>query len=111
MRKISMVLVAAMLLSSGSIFANSNDGSDPAQELKKEVKKLLNGFYEMQSDDNFKATVLFTVNKEKEIVVLSVYSEDLQFKDFVKNQLNYHKIKTNEIVEGRRYSIPVEVKL
>ena len=106
-----MVLVAAMLLSSGSLIANGPEGSDPAQELQEQVKTLLDGYYEMPSHESFKATVLFTINREKEIVVLSVRTTDQKFRQFVKHRLNYREVKTKGIVEGRRYVIPVEVKV
>ena len=49
------------------------------------------------------------VNKEKEIVVLSVDTNDKALEYFVKARLNYHKVQDNEIPEGRRYTIPVKI--
>ncbi len=111
MKKISLMLVAIMLLASTSAFAlNETPNNNPSKELKGKVKKLLNGYFEMSSDEKFDATVIFTVNKEKEIVVLSVDSEDKDFCQFVKNKLNYKRVKIEGVVQGRRYTIPVTVQ-
>lgn len=102
------MLVAAMLLSTGSIFANDTVGNDPNKEIKSQIHKLLDGYYEMSPGASMNATVLFTVNKEKEIVVLSVDTKDQVLEDLVKARLNYHKIESSNLSEGRRYTIPVK---
>ncbi len=110
MRKISVMLVAAMLLSTFSIFAKEANANDPAKELKKQVERLLNGFSENASENDQTATILFTVNRENEIVVLSVYTQDYKLEKFVKDRLNYHRINSERVIEGRRYTIPVSIK-
>ncbi len=97
-----------MLLFSGSVFANVPEGKDPGKKLEREVRNLLIG-YAMSTEKDLEATVLFTVNKEKEIVVLSVDTNDKALEYFVKSRLNYHKVQDNEIPEGRRYTIPVKI--
>ncbi|WP_422081222.1 hypothetical protein [Ulvibacterium sp.] len=109
MRKISLVFVAAMLLSTGSIFANGPKETDPTQSIKTQVKKLLRGYTLSPSEKDLTATILFTVNKDNEFVVLSVETEDEVLEYFVKTRLNYHKVDSKEIPEGRRYTIPVKI--
>ena len=108
MRKTSLLVVAAMLLSTSVVFSNSTEGQDPSKKLKKQVTYLLSG-YEMPSEKDVNATVLFTVNKEKEFVVLSVDTNDKSLEDYVKFRLNYRKIKFDGIPEGRRYTIPIRI--
>ncbi len=103
-----MMLVAAMLLSSAGIFANDAMGDDPKKELKSQIHRLLDGYYELPSGESKAAVVLFTVNNENEIVVLSVQTDDQALEDLVKARLNYHKMESTALAEGRRYTVPVK---
>lgn len=111
MKKISLMLVVTLLLASTSVFAvDETSNKNPSKELQAKVQKLLDGYFEMSSEVKFEATLIFTVNKEKELVVLSVDSDQKEFCQFVKNQLNYKAVKIDGVVEGRRYTIPLTVK-
>ncbi|WP_299531293.1 hypothetical protein [Ulvibacterium sp.] len=109
MRKISLVFVAAMLLSAGSVFANGPKENDPTQSIKTQVRKLLRGYSMPTSEKDLTATILFTVNKQNEFVVLSVETEDEVLEYFVKSRLNYHKVNSKAISEGRRYTMPIKI--
>jgi len=108
MRKISLVVIAAVLLSTGSIFANNPMDTDPNRSIKTQVQKLLSG-YALSSEKDLSATILFTVNKDNEYVVLSVDTNNEELEYFVKSRLNYHKVETKDVKEGRRYTIPVKI--
>ncbi len=110
MRKTSVMLVAAMLLLSGNIFAKESKETDPSKDLKNQVRQLLDEQFELTSYKKLEASILFTVNKENEIVVLSVYTESDKLERFVKSKLNYHQIRTAGVVQGRRYTIPIKVE-
>lgn len=113
MRKVSVVLIAVMLLSTGSIFANDVklDKDKPVKKLSTQVMELLNNDTVDHLYDGATAFVRFTLNQEKEIVVLSVNSEDDTMKSFVKSHLNYKKVNLNEYREGKVYTIPVRIEL
>ena len=111
MRKFSLVLVAAMLLSAGSVFANdskSKKNVEPAKNLSSQIAKLLddNNFI---IENDITADVRFTLNSNKEIVVLSVKTEDETLEGFVKSRLNYKKVDLTEYREGRTYTVPVRI--
>ncbi len=110
MRKVSLMLVAIMLLVSTVGFAKDDIENDPSKELTSKVKKLLSGYFQMSNEEQFDATVVFTVNKAQEIVVLSVDSEDKNFRVFVKGKLNHKIVKIEGVIEGRRYTIPLTVQ-
>ncbi|NHF57852.1 hypothetical protein FK220_000765 [Flavobacteriaceae bacterium TP-CH-4] len=110
MRKTSLMLVAAMLLSSGNLFAFGPKDTNPAEELKNQVKERLNGYFEKSTHKALEASILFTVNREGEIVVLSVDTEHEGLERFVKARLNYHKVLTDGAIQGRRYTIPLRVE-
>lgn len=107
MRKFSLVLVAAMLFSTASILANNEIETNPAKKLKAQITALL-------ADHDLKesgiAQVRFTLNKDKEIVVLSIDTNDDSIAYYVKNRLNYKKVDIKEVKEGKLYTIPVRLQ-
>ena len=110
MRKISLVVVAAMLLSTGSLLANNLNEVNPTKTLTTQISKLLTTNSLTENEVNAEAQVLFTINKEREIVVLSVDTDNKTVESFVKNRLNYKRIHITEYEEGKLYTIPVRVK-
>jgi hypothetical protein len=109
MRKLSYVFVAAMLLSTGSIFATSTELREPTTGLSAQISELLavNSFSE--GECNSTAQVRFTLNDEGEIVVLSVATESKELERFVKTRLNYQKIEISNVEEGKLYTVPVRI--
>ncbi|WP_291871528.1 hypothetical protein [Maribacter sp.] len=110
MKKISLVLVAAMLLSTGSILANNLDGLNPTKTLTAQISKLLSSNDLTEYEVNVEAQVRFTINKDREIVVLSVDTDNGTVEEFVKSRLNYEKVDMSNYVEGRLYTMPVRIK-
>ncbi|TLP80399.1 hypothetical protein [Maribacter sp. ACAM166] len=110
MRKLSLVVVAAMLLATGTIFANDSKVVSPTKSLSSQISVMLseNNFSEMNSD--LTAQVRFTLNSEGEIVVLSVDTNFDTMESFVKKSLNYKKVDITKVEEGKIYTIPVRVK-
>ncbi len=104
------MLVAAMLLSSGSLFANDFKRTDPATVIQNEVYELLDGGFVKSTHKTLEASILLTINKQNEIVVLSVETKSKRLELFVKQMLNYHKINSDHIVWGRRYTVPLKVE-
>ncbi len=110
MRKISLVLVAAMLLSVGSVFANdSKKGAEPSKNLSTQIVKLLD---DNDFNENFvgaTAQVLFTLNGDKEIVVLSIDTDQDGLEGFIKNKLNYKQVNFTEYEKGKKYTVSVRI--
>ncbi len=107
MRKFSL-LFAAMLLSAGTLFANADKPKDPNKNLSAQIGDLLenNSFI---VDNDLTAEVKFTVNRDQEIVVLSVKTDNANLEQFVKSRLNYEKVDLEEYREGKTYTIPVRI--
>tara|TARA_R110002126_G_scaffold67779_8_gene171558 strand:+ start:1971 stop:2306 length:336 start_codon:yes stop_codon:yes gene_type:complete len=110
MRKLSLVVVAAMLLATGNVLANDVKGENPTKNLSIQISEMLseNNFSEMHKD--LTAQVRFTLNSDGEIVVLSVNTKFDKMESFVKSKLNYQKVNLAEVEEGKVYTIPVRVK-
>ncbi len=109
MRKISLVLVAAMLLSTGSILANEVKDKEPSKSLSHQISKILSNNHFSEAEINSTAQVRFTVNQEREIVVLSVDSKNKALESFVKGRLNYKKVEAVNLEEGKLFTVSVRI--
>lgn len=110
MRKISLVLIVAVLLSVGNVFANDVKEPNPSKQLSAQISQMLNKnrFFEIAAD--LTAQVRFTLNNEQEIVILSVETEAIEMEEFIKARLNYKKVALPEYTEGKIYTIPVRIE-
>lgn len=109
MRKISVVLVASMLLLAGNVFANEVNTVDPSKSLSAQISQMLSDNAFTQNEVASTAQVRFTLNNEHQIVVLSVTTENLMLGDFVKQKLNYKEVDLEAYKEGKIYTIPVRI--
>ncbi|MFT5942032.1 MAG: response regulator RpfG family c-di-GMP phosphodiesterase [Sediminicola sp.] len=115
MRKISLILIAAMLFSIGNVFANdpslvSNTNVDPEKKLTLQIGELMKENSFANEGYDLLAQVRFTLNNESEIVVLSVATQDEPLESFVKSRLNYEKVSVNGFEEGQIYVVQVRIK-
>ncbi|MDT0622148.1 hypothetical protein [Croceitalea vernalis] len=109
MRKISLVLVAATMFAAVNVSANSNaEPVNPTKNLSTQIHQLLesNSF---DVEEDLTAKVQFTINKDGEIVVLSVDTVNDSLEGFVKGRLNYKKVDDIDFKEGRTYTVPVRI--
>lgn len=112
MRKISFVLVAAMLLSVSSAFANNDPikKDKPSKSLSEQIRQILDNNEFTENEDGARAQVLFMLNDDKEIVVLSVDAdENSPLEGFIKSKLNYRQVDLAEYEEGKKYTVSVRV--
>ena len=115
MKKISLLLIAAMLLSFGNVFANqpssvSNSKVDPEKKMTIQIGEMLSENSFIHQGYDLLAQVRFTLNKEGEIVVLSVATEDERLEAFVKSRLNYQKVSLTGYEEGEIFAMQVRVR-
>ena len=108
MRKISLVFLAAILISTGNLFA-TEPSTDPAKALSDRIGELLED-NRLVIEEDLTATVRFTLNKHGEIVVLSVQTEDEDFEKLVKARLNYEKVELDQYTAGKMYKVPVRIE-
>ena len=108
MRKKSLAFFATALFVVGSLSANPTENLEPTKKLSTQIHKMLeSNSFDVESD--LIADVRFTINKEGEIVVLSVDTEDDALEGFVKGRLNYQKVDLENSKEGRLYTVPVRI--
>lgn len=93
MKNVKVVLAVFVFILSSQVFANNAIDANPKQELQREITNLLEAPKMNIEQNEVKAHVEFTLNANGEIVVLTVNSERAGVDDYVKNRLNYKKVK------------------
>ena len=109
MKKICIVFTAITLLVMGSVQANEANNINPTKNLAVQIQKLLEGNTLKVEGRELTGQVRFTINKEEEIVVLSVDTDSTPLEGFVKGRLNYQKVDFDNVKEGKIYQIPIRV--
>lgn len=106
MKKTIFAIFAALLFV-GNVFA-VEPTANPTKKLSNQIQKMLdeNSFDVV---DDLTADVRFTVNKEGEIVVLSIETDSYELEGFVKGRLNYRKVELSQVEEGKIYTVPVRI--
>ncbi len=110
MRKLSLVLAAALLLAGGNLFANDSRNNDPKKDLIVQIGDLLKNNNFILEEEDLTAEVLFTLNHKNEIVVISVDTDNEILEQFVKSRLNYQHVDIAAGKEGNMYTVPVRIK-
>ena len=108
MRKSSLLFFATALFAVGTLFATPTEDLEPTKKLAYQILKMLetNSF---DIKDDMVADVRFTINKEGEIVVLSVDTDVTVLENFVKARLNYQKVELEDVREGQLYTVPIRI--
>lgn len=109
MRKVSVLFVAALLLSVVTISANDLETGPSSKSLSSQISSILQNNVLTEDDVDLSAQVRFTLNNKQEIVVLSVDSDDETLENFVIAKLNYQKVDVDSFVEGKLYTVSVRV--
>ncbi|WP_276167625.1 hypothetical protein [Zobellia alginiliquefaciens] len=109
MRKISLFLVAAMLLSVSTVSANEGENKKSAKKLSVQIYDLLSYNSLTSNEVDQTAFACLTLNENREIVVLSVDAANEVVEAFVKESLHNQKVSVNEYKEGRSYTLPVRI--
>ncbi len=108
MKKVNVFLVAlALFIGTLTSYASADPLIIPSETTKEFGKLLKAPGFEINSE--MRAIVTFVVNKNNEVVVLSVDCETKQISSFIKSRLNYQKIETN-LKKGVEYKVPIRIK-
>ncbi|SNZ00268.1 hypothetical protein [Flagellimonas pacifica] len=109
MKKIRITALVIIMLAIGNLKANNLDRSNPSRNLSVQIQEMLKGNLLRVNGEELIGKVRFTINKQSEIVVLSVDTNSELLEDFVKHRLNYQKVELNSSVKGKIYQVPVRV--
>lgn len=109
MKKIKVVSMILMLLATMSVFANSGADVNPEASLCAQIRGMLKKNSFKVASEDWTAQVFFTINKDGELVVLSVDTENSSLENFIKGRLNYRKVNLDNIPSGKVFTLPVRV--
>jgi len=112
MKQLKALLLAVTLTFSSVLMASTNP-ENPSPETSKITLKI-ERFLENPTfdvDHEMTANVTLTLNKNNELVVLSVDSADEKMENFIKNRLNYRKVSGSYETLTGKFIVPVRVKV
>ncbi|MFI8379942.1 hypothetical protein [Leeuwenhoekiella sp. NPDC079379] len=116
MKSIKIFMLAIAIISGSVLSANTVDPTKPVgKTTSKEAKASMNKqLVSLLSTSTFKVSeetviqISFTVNKENEIVVLNVSTDDLVIRNSIQNSLNYKKLSA-KVIKGQTYFLPIRL--
>ena len=110
MKNLKLFVIAITLFTINATAANFHP-IKPADELRIEIVDMIGSDYidEMMIADQYEANVLFTVNSKKELIVLSVDTDNEQLESYLKWKLNYKKVDYRPSKNGEIYLLPVKM--
>ncbi len=105
--KFILLVSAVFLLNVVTTFANP---IKPTDQLRGEIVDIIGfSFLDDYEENEYSAEVLFTVNSEQELIVLSVNSESDEAEDYLRDKLNYKKVDHLPSKYGEIYLLPVKM--
>ena len=109
MKNLKLFVLALALFTINVSAANLNP-IKPTDELRIEIVDLIGSNYmnDMIAEQD-QAEVLFTVNSNKELIVLSVDTNNDQLESYLKAKLNYKKVHYRPSKNGEIYLLPVKM--
>ncbi len=109
MKSLKLFALAFVLFTLNVSAANLNP-IKPTDDLRIEIVDLIgsNFMAEMEADQ-YSAEVLFTVNKNRELIILSVETGSPELESQLKKKLNYKKVNHKPSKNGEIYLLPVKM--
>ena len=109
MKSLKLFALALALFTINVSAANLNPVK-PTDELRFEIVDLIGTNLNADMEANeYDADVLFTVTSNKELIVLSVDSDNDQLESYLKSRLNYKKVNHRPSKHGEIYLLPVKM--
>lgn len=109
MKKLSVVLLVTFM-SVFSTFSNNDDKvkKEVNTKLRITITNLLGNYKDVINNDVEKASIKFLINKEGEIIVLSVKTDDRILENFIKSKLNYKSALVKNAKVLQTYTLPIK---
>jgi hypothetical protein len=108
MKQIKTLLLAVAITASGVLAASNEDKNADSVIITEEIGKLLKD-PSFLVDKDIVANVTLTLNKNNEMVVLSVDSNEQYVANFIKSRLNYKELPATFSSKERTFKVPVRV--
>tara|TARA_Y100000034_G_C6698087_1_gene307689 strand:- start:203 stop:553 length:351 start_codon:yes stop_codon:yes gene_type:complete len=113
MKRFQSLLLALAIAICSTVAVNANNPEAATQPdprmMSIEISSLLK-HHKLNLKKDARANVLLAINKDNEIVVLSVEAENEVVERFIKEKLNYKKINCPVNPEVEEFKLPVTLK-
>ena len=116
MKTIKSIVLVALIAFSSVLSANTNPENArkataaESNVITQEVGKLLKS-PSFIIEKEIVANVTLTINKNNEIVVLSVDTDDETLENFVKSRLNYNELPSSVVSKDKTFIVPVRLEM
>ncbi len=105
--KLIVLALAVFVLNITAAFSNP---IRPTDQLRDEIVDMIGlSYLDDFEKSEITVEVLFTVNSEQELIVLSVDSENDDAETYLRKQLNYKKVDHSPSKPGEIYLLPVKM--
>ena len=109
MKKLKLFALA-LIIGTSSLFAtNATSLEKPENKIRTQIVELLKS-PEFKIEQEISVTLTFTFSSVGEIVVLNVDSNNPEVLNFIRKNLNYHKIQ-NPGERDKIYTMPLKLKV
>lgn len=106
MKNLILTLVFA-LITSFSFANDKEDVKETKQQLREKIGGLLGNYQQLIKNDT-DATIKFVINRQGQIVVLSVDTNVGNLDTYIKSKLNYKKTDIKNVKFFETYTVPVK---
>jgi hypothetical protein len=108
MKQLKTALVALALVAGSAVFAINPTLIVEKNPASTELKKMLNN-PEFIVESDMEANVLFTINEDKEIIILSVDTDNRDVERYVFDRLSNEELDS-DLQVGKQYIVPIKIK-
>lgn len=110
MKTVKVVLLAVAITLGGLINVNAKEepAKDDLTTITKKIERILEqpGF---DVNEEMLVKVTLVINKDNEMVVLSIDSENEDVSYYIKNKLNYYSVSADTFHRNGKYILPVRL--
>ncbi|MBU3011030.1 hypothetical protein KO506_06425 [Polaribacter vadi] len=109
MKKLSIVILLTFM-TVFSTFSNNDERvkKEVNNRLRVKIENLLGDYQNILDNTEEKASIKFIINRQGEIIVLSVNTEKENIAKFIKRKLNYKVATIKNVKFLRTYTLPVK---
>ena len=108
MRTIKTLLLVVAITFSSVLSASTEPTKAEQTIIAKTIEKILKSpQFELEKEMLVKVNLI--INKNNEMVVLSVDSKSYEVSNYIKRRLNYHKLIVDGIAKHEKYVLPIRL--
>lgn len=108
MKTVKKLFLVLVITFTGVLSASASPINAEPSIIAKEIGELLEN-PKFEVGDDMLASVTFVLNKENEIVVLSVDTKSSELESYIKSRLNYNKLSVKLDSKNKTYQVPVRL--